>query len=111
MSVAEAEAEMRKQVEVMVAGGYLPLDQVVEDAADYLVGAYDELDDAALTRMAERLVEEVARIQAKKQAAWPVTTDCDRLGAAFVDLEKRDILCGQHTGYTQSDGAAEMMIR
>ena len=111
MDTSEPEAEMRERVEVMVAGGYLPLDQIEFDAADYLTGAYEELDDDALAAMAKRLVEVAARSHAEEQASWPEMTDCDRLEAACASLEERGILCGQHTGFTQGDGGSEMMDR
>jgi hypothetical protein len=102
----EGEAEMSEMICVALAGGYLSLSDIEEDAADYLIGAEDDL-----ARMAARLVPELARRQAEKQAAVPATTDCDRLDRAFAVLEARDIFCGQHLGYDQGDGGDRMMER
>jgi len=99
-----AEAELRALVRMKVAGGYLPLDQIEEDAADYLVGSEEDLGEEALRAMAKRLVAEAAEAHVRAQATWPATTDCDRIAGAYAALEKRGILCGEHLGYTQSDG-------
>jgi hypothetical protein len=99
-----AEEQLRPLVHTKVAGGYLPFDQIEEEAADYLVGSEEDLGEEALRAMAKRLVAEAAEAHRRAQATWPSTTDCDRIAAAYATLEKRGILCGEHLGYTQSDG-------
>jgi hypothetical protein len=47
----------------------------------------------------------------KKRAAektWPVSTDCDRLDDAFVDLNDSGIIALHNTGMTMSDGRADV---
>ena len=65
MGEREAEAEMRAEVLLMLATGCRPLERIEEDAADYLVGAYDGLDEKALARMAARVVPEAVRAHAE----------------------------------------------
>ena len=48
---------------------------------------------------------------ARKQAAektWPQTTDCDRLEAAFAELNAQGIIALQNAGYTLSDGLSDI---
>jgi Domain of unknown function (DUF6891) len=50
-----------------------------------------------------------AEISKKREAekAWPDTTDCDRLDAAFQALEDQKILALHNAGYTAQDAAAD----
>ena len=111
MGEREAEAEMRAEVLLMLATGCRPLERIEEDAADYLVGAYDGLDEKALARMAARVVPEAVRAHAEAQATWPDVTDCDRLDSVLSSLEARGIACGAAEGWDSGDAADELMER
>ena len=50
---------------------------------------------------------EFARKQAAEKA-WPQTTDCDRLDAAFETLNATGIIALQNAGYTMSDGISDV---
>ena len=39
-----------------------------------------------------------------KEPTWPATTDCDRLDAAFTELNEIGIVAVQNAGYTISEG-------
>ena len=76
---------------------------------DFLVE--DEATDLAALRAAAST--EFAR-KAEAEKTWPLTTDCDRLDAAFDALEGQAILALHDAGVTMSDGhsdAAEALSR
>lgn len=74
------------------------VDQLIDDL---LEGDADE----AFLRAA--VSPEFARKQAA-EATWPLTTDCDRLDAAFERLNTHGIIALQNTGYEMSDGLTEV---
>jgi hypothetical protein len=42
------------------------------------------------------------------EESWPVETDCDRLDAAFDDLNSRGVVALQNAGYTMTDGLEDV---
>ncbi|MBE9608140.1 DUF6891 domain-containing protein [Chitinilyticum piscinae] len=54
-----------------------------------------------------------SELQRKQQdeAGWPAITDCDRLDAAFAELEMAGICCLHNAGYTMSDGCSDAFER
>jgi len=40
----------------------------------------------------------------QEKLTYPTTTDCDRLDAAFTNMNERGVIATQNAGYTQSDG-------
>ncbi|MFF7456241.1 DUF6891 domain-containing protein [Kitasatospora sp. NPDC008115] len=85
--------------------------QEPDEIAESLV---DDLDDQGLTvEEAERIVAPLWRERLREQAAWPETTDVDRLEAAFDALEElgivaaMDFTCCANCGYAEIGGEAE----
>ncbi|GAA1397192.1 hypothetical protein GCM10009639_34250 [Kitasatospora putterlickiae] len=85
--------------------------QEPDEIAESLV---EDLDDQGLTvEEAERIVAPLWRERLREQAAWPETTDVDRLEAAFDALEERgvvaamDFTCCANCGYAEIGGEAE----
>jgi hypothetical protein len=93
-------------VNVRVAGGFAPLDEIVEEAVDAF--AEDSPERTALQQVARRLVERAALEHAAAQRHWPAVTDCDRLDAAFADLEAAGILARQHFSCCGTCGDTEI---
>src|SRR5881392_1615750 len=52
----------------------------------------DTYDADELRPHGERFTHEQIQAHVSEQAGWPVQTDCDRLDAAFADLEQAGII-------------------
>jgi hypothetical protein len=70
------------------------VDEMVDDVLD------EDSDEGAIRAT---IAPEFARKRAA-EAGWPSETDCDRLDAAFVELNASGIIALHNTGYTMSDG-------
>jgi hypothetical protein len=71
----------------------------------------DDLDDdaaAELRAAAPAIYREAAAVHARAQAAWPAVTDCDRLDAAFDDLDRRGVVARHHWWCCQNCGHRAM---
>ena len=98
--------EMRTLIENNVAAGFESAAEIVEGA----ISAFsDELPADTLRPIAERLVAKAIEKHMEAQANWPATTDCDRLDAAFTELEGQyGILARQNYSDCLTGGHAEM---
>jgi hypothetical protein len=67
----------------------------------------DLLEEDADEAMLRAAAGEEFEKKAAAEAAWPDTTDCDRLDAAFAELNARGIIALQNAGYTMSDGIGD----
>lgn len=74
------------------------VDQLIDDLLE---------GDADETFLRAAVGPEFARKRAA-EATWPLTTDCDRLDAAFETLDAHGIIALQNTGYEMSDGLTEV---
>lgn len=54
------------------------------------------------------LVDAELACKREAEAGWPSETDCDRLDAAFNELQRQGVLGQQYAGYTQSDGLSDV---
>lgn len=111
MSQSDAMEEIREHLEMTVAAGYVPAEEIRESTVASMMGAFDELDDDALARAVDRLLPHIVRSHRDAQASWPAATDCDRLDAALDSLEERGISCGQNLGWDQGDAGQLMRQR
>lgn len=69
----------------------------------------DEEDEKPILRpIALRLTQEAVDAQVKEQSHWPEITDCDRLDAAFEELQTAGILCRQNFSDCGTCGLYEM---
>jgi hypothetical protein len=91
---AEDFDELHDFIKVQIAAGYLPLGDIVDEAVE--VFAETTPDPAALRLAARAVAEQSLAAHLSDQAAWPMTTDCDRLDAAFAELDKAGIVARQH---------------
>lgn len=97
--------ELRDIIETEVAAGFLDPHEVVECAVE-LLG--DDADPVQLRAAATRLTEVMVAAHTRAQANWPAVTDCDRLDAAFAELERRGIVARHNFSCCQSCGASEI---
>lgn len=80
-------------IRLEVAGGFMPLDRIVSRALSILAREYD-IDE--LRPHAQEALEECVAEHMRQEKTWPAFTDCDRLDAAFADLEAQGIVCRQN---------------
>lgn len=99
MSYAPSSAEVREHVRLQVAIAAQAPGEITEATA-YLFG----LDEDAVAP----LVEEALRDRERAVAGWPPVTDCDRLDAAFIDLERSGVIARQHFTCCNTCGHAEI---
>jgi hypothetical protein len=94
-------------------GGYGHPDAIVEGLVELV--EYDPETEAIVASDRGEVVEAVRQMvdgalheHAVAESAFPPTTDCDRLTAAFNQLDSRGIIAREDVGYTQSDLRDEM---
>lgn len=89
--------EMIKEVFVLLWQdaeiGLLTDDEIVLDVVEMLSSKYPEDE---LRSVARRTLPEVVEALVKEQASRPDVTDCDRLDAAFSEMNEAGIVCRQH---------------
>ena len=93
-----ADAYLQADLLAMIRGGHLGRDAILRIMLTEMLPPGSDEDAAAAWVDAQ-----LAALR-QEQQAWPATTDCDRLDAAFAALRPQGILCLPHAGYTQSDG-------
>lgn len=89
----EALGYLSNYIRKQVATGFVERDRIVPDAVEVFA---DDYDAEMIRQNAERILPEVIDAQLREQASWPEVTDCDRLDAAFGQLEQAGIVCRQH---------------
>jgi len=96
---------LRGLVEGEISRGFTSFDEVTAMAVECAADA-DGVDlpwEAAEGFVRLLLIERLER-----ERAWTEPTDCDRLDAAFVELEAAGIIARQHLACCQSCGGAEI---
>jgi len=99
-------ADVRRQIEADVAGGFASEDEIITAAVD--VHGDDHGDPVALRRQACQIAAEALQAHALKQAGWPEQTDCDRLDAAFAALEANGVISRQNFSCCGTCGSGEI---
>lgn len=86
--------DLHEFVQLQVAAGYLSAAAIVDDAVEIFS---DLVIDPASARAAATVVADRAvAAHLAAQAGWPSVTDCDRLDAAFLELDAAGVLARQH---------------
>jgi hypothetical protein len=95
--------ELRKQVRCEVASGFYDWPKILENAEGFF-GHDIEAD----TLRAETLMafDQASTAHLAEQSTWPKVTDCDRLDAAFADLEAEGVIARHNFWCCQSCGMA-----
>lgn len=101
----KAITEMRGYIERDVAGGFRREEDICTSVVELLS---DDYDADELRPHAKRLTREQIQEHLQEQAAWPAQTDCDRLDAAFSELERAGIVARQDFSCCGTCGAGEI---
>lgn len=101
----EALATIQAFIETNVKAGFESEKEVVRAALDYMEG---EADPAFLLPRAKRFAREAFQRLRNEQPTWPKITDCDRLDAAFEELERNGIISRQNFSCCLTCGSYEI---
>jgi hypothetical protein len=104
-TLQQAVEELGGYIRRDVAAGFSDPDHIAESAVEVLSGEHDA---EALRPHALRLTREAIEAHRREQATWPAVTDCDRLDAAFVELERSGIVARQNFTCCQTCGHYEI---
>ncbi|MFZ6875773.1 DUF6891 domain-containing protein [Undibacterium sp. Di27W] len=97
MNQNDNERYIAKAIHAWVWSGFYDANRVNEMLDDILEEDVDETDMRAL-------INREFSEKRKQERKWPDTTDCDKLDAAFNELNSKLIIAIQNAGYTTSDG-------
>ncbi|MBO0697736.1 MAG: hypothetical protein J2P46_05040 [Zavarzinella sp.] len=99
---------IRHFVAVRVYAGFASEPEVVVRAIDDWECSWEEdgRPPADLRAFVERTTGELFEQHRREQARWPERTDCDRLDAAFAELDGLGILARQNYEQTLTSGCA-----
>ena len=100
-AVEEAKAYIHRDV----AAGFESEDHILRNTLEVLS---DQCEADLLRPHVKRLLREATRSHHREQASWPARTDCDRLDAAFAELESQGIVARQHFACCGNCGHAEI---
>ena len=103
--LADATAELREALDRGLREGFSDPDDVLESAVEYLS---DDHDADELRAIAERLLVELVAAHRREQASWPAVTDCDRLDAAFAELDAAGVTARQNFSCCGNCGCHEI---
>lgn len=106
-------ADLEDRARLAVRGGYDRPDGIVEGLVELVeydpeTEAIVALDRGEVVEAVRQMVDSALREHAVAESSFPPTTDCDRLTAAFKELDSRGIVAREDVGYTQSDLRDEM---
>jgi len=97
MNQNENELYIAEAIHAWVWSGFYDVSSVNDMLDDILE---DDVDEADMRALINREFSE----KRKQERKWPETTDCDRLDAAFDELNSRLIIAIHNAGYTTSEG-------
>lgn len=97
-------AYARNAIRQLIWSGFYTPERVLEIVTEE-IREPGEIDPES----ARAWIEEEAGRKAEAELGWPEVTDCDRLTAAFAELEAGGIIALENAGNTQSEGVQEAM--
>lgn len=103
--LTKALEELRGCIRRDVAAGFRGEEEIRTGALDMLA---DEYDSEELKPYAEQMTREEMESHFREQLTWPKLTDCDRLDAAFADLERAGIVARQDFSCCMTCGSTEI---
>lgn len=95
---------LRLYIDRVVREGFDDEETIVQRATDY---ASDELG-SPMRREVKRLTAERLAAHRQQQAKWQGPTDCDRLDAAFLAMQRRGVVARQNFSCCSNCGHGEM---
>lgn len=98
-------AMLRDRIRDDVAMGFYDEDIILRDLPDHFEG---EIDSQVVRREAPRLLRQALAEHAAAEADWPEVTDCDRIDAAFAELEEAGVIARQNYSCCMTCGSAEI---
>jgi len=98
-------ADLERYVKEFVAAGFLSEDEIVEAAIECVSG---EAEPETMRSHAVLLTKQALADHFAGQAKWSSPTDCDRLDAAFAELEESGIVSRQNFSCCQNCGSYEI---
>jgi hypothetical protein len=98
--------DLHEFIQTHVAAGYATDEEIVADAVELF--AETGASPTAVLTAAQAIADQAAAAHRDAQAGWDATTDCDRLDAAFAELEGAGILARQHFSCCGTCGASEI---
>lgn len=98
--------DLHEFIRTHVAAGYATDAEIVADAVE-LFAENGAAPEAVLTA-ARAIADQASAAHRDEQAGWDATTDCDRLDAAFAELESSGIFARQHFGCCGTCGTSEI---
>jgi hypothetical protein len=99
-------AELEAQIDDLLRAGFLPADQILEEAKLYVAPTDEPI---GLHEHASAYLDDALAMLAVDQKDWPEVTDCDRLDKAFADLESRGIVARQDFSCCQNCGHRDII--
>jgi hypothetical protein len=102
---AETIDELNQYIQGRVADGFSPEDEIPAFATEYLS---DDYNPEKLMPHAIQLTRKLIAQHREDQKSWPKSTDCDKLDAAFAELESSGIVARQDFTCCQTCGHAEI---
>ena len=103
--LAERLGQLRDYMQRDIASGYYSPEQVLQNARDAFEG---EMTAEELAAHEAALLADSLAAQAAAEETWPAITDCDRLDAAFAELEADGIIARQNFTCCGTCGSSEI---
>jgi hypothetical protein len=101
----ERDEWVRDQIRRDVASGFYDEDAILTNAADAFA---DDFTPEALRPLAQQALRQALAEQRAAERHWPDETDCDRLDAAFAQLEEDGVVARQNFSCCGNCGATEI---
>jgi hypothetical protein len=101
----EVRSDVSEYIRGKVAAGFGSSDEIAQAAVEVFG---DEAEAADLEVFAAAEVRAAIEDQLRAEMEWPAMTDCDRLDAAFHELESRGVVARQDFSCCGTCGAAEI---
>src|SRR5262245_26167777 len=86
--------DLHEFVQLQVTAGYLSTAAIVDEAVDIFADLV--IDPASARAAAAAVADRAVAAHREAQAGWAPVTDCDRLDAAFTELDHVGVLARQH---------------
>lgn len=101
----EAVATMKSFIETYAKAGFDSEDEIVCASLEYMDG---EAEPSFLLPHAKKIARKAFKQLREEQPTWPDVTDCDRLDAAFAELDANGIISRQNFSCCQNCGSYEI---
>jgi hypothetical protein len=99
------ETEAREMLQRYLRAGFHSIDEAKATVTEILS---DDSDPELVRSIVERVAPDCARAHEQESSAWPSFTDCDRLDAAFEELNAIGIMARHNWTCCGTCGRAEM---